>query len=245
MLRNNPLISLFFILLGFSCSGSLFAASVSSILVEAEEWEGATQKDGTGLYWDIMRRVFEPEGIKINTNTSTFKRSVGLLSEGNVHAMMGAYKGEVKGGLYSTLHFDYDEVSALHRKDVQWQGESTLENKDVAWISGYKIAEFLSVPMKVHEYHERKKMIKLLAEGKLDFVIEAAYDLKKELEKGYVDAKDFELHKVKKVNMYVVFSDDELGKELRGIFDRQFKKLVDSGEAKKLFDKWDWPTFPD
>jgi len=35
------------------------------ITVISESWDGATNHDGSGLYWDIVQKVYEPLGYTV------------------------------------------------------------------------------------------------------------------------------------------------------------------------------------
>ena len=39
------------------------ASVPGKIMLASEQWNDYTNKDGTGLAWDVLRQVFEPEGI--------------------------------------------------------------------------------------------------------------------------------------------------------------------------------------
>lgn len=217
----------------------------NAIVIEAEAWSRATEADGTGLYWDLIRKVYEPEGITVKTNTSTYSRSIGLMKTGEVDAMVGAYADEVTGALYANHHFDADVVAALFRKgEIAWQGESSLKDKHIAAIKGYKLDEYITVPFKIHEYRDRGVIIKLLNEGKVDVFVDALMDIQEELKKNNVSKDRFETGIVKQLKLYIVFADNKRGKYLRDLFDQRFKVLLENGDIKRMFDQWNWPIFP-
>jgi len=41
------------------------ARALDTIRVSSEQWDHATHRDGSGLYWDIIRAVYEPAGIEV------------------------------------------------------------------------------------------------------------------------------------------------------------------------------------
>jgi len=98
------------------CPGLAYAEEVSDISVSSEEWEGATHPDGSGLYWDIIRLVYEPVGIKVNYSISSYARSVALVKQKRADAWVGSYLDEEDGVIYPKSHFDADDVSALFIK---------------------------------------------------------------------------------------------------------------------------------
>ena len=225
---------------------TLYAEDIPhTIKIEAEAWPRATEVDGRGMYWDIIRKIYEPEGVKVELGTSTYTRSVGLMKSGEVDAMVGAYANEIEGALYAKSHFDTDVVAALFKKNsVTWQGEASLKGKHIASIKGYQLSDYISVPFKVHEYRDRKEIIRLLDDEKIDFFVDAQMDIQEELKKSYIPKNTFQLEIVKQLKVYIVFCDNDRGKYLRDMFDQRFNSLLQEGEIKRIFDKWNWPLYP-
>jgi polar amino acid transport system substrate-binding protein len=218
------------------------ADEVSELIVSSEEWEGATQADGTGLYWDILRKVYEPVGVKVNWSIASYARSVALVKQNRADAWVGSYLDEESGIIYPASHFDADDVSALFIKkaDQPWRGEASLEGKDVAWIKGYELHEYLDAKFNNRELINRDSVIQLLDLGRLDFFIDARPEIESHF--GEVIAKDsrFAVETIKKLNLYLGFANTLKGKRLAEIFDERFPELIKSGELKPLFEKWEF-----
>ena len=221
------------------------APSSQTILVESEAWEGATESDGTGLYWDILRAVFEIDGMTISPNTSTYKRSVGLLKNGKIDIMVGAYDGEINGVVYPRWHFDADRVAVVtaKRHSQDWHGMQTLDNKHVAYIKGYAFRDYIDVDFKKHEYYQRERVFELLQSGKIDYYIDAEAEIRSELAKGYLNATEYEVFPLKNLELFFVFADNTQGIHLRDMFDSRFETLLASGEIHRLYEKWGWEPF--
>ena len=69
------------ILLCPMCSSVLAGNAPTEIIMASEEWTNATNRDGTGLYWDIFRAVYEPVGIKTKFVIQSFDGSVSLVKK--------------------------------------------------------------------------------------------------------------------------------------------------------------------
>jgi len=110
----------------------------AEIILASEEWANATNGDGTGLYWDIFRAVYEPVGIKTKFIIRSYKGSVSLVKKKKIDAAVGIYPEEIKGALFSKYPFVKDYVLVLFKKNKlnQWNGQETLKNKKVGWIKG-------------------------------------------------------------------------------------------------------------
>lgn len=232
--------------LGLSSLSTVAAEYPADVNLVSEAWEDATLEDGSGLYWDIMRLVYEPLGIRVNYSTTSYARSISLVKQEKADAWLGAYSDEVGGVLYPQWHFDADLVSALYKKKdaLNWQGEQSLAGKNVGWIKGYGYNDYMDTKFKNKEYKSRKQAIKLLEAGRLDFFLDAKEELEEEVEKGYFNAADYEIKPIMQLNLYMAFSNNERGRQLKDIFDERFPQLLKSGEIQQLYNKWDWETFP-
>ena len=60
---------------------AMAGGSPTEIILASEELANATNKDGTGLYWDIFRAVYEPVGIKTKFIIRSYKGSVSLVKK--------------------------------------------------------------------------------------------------------------------------------------------------------------------
>ncbi|MCG8611008.1 MAG: transporter substrate-binding domain-containing protein [Pseudomonadales bacterium] len=223
---------------------SLEADTSRQIKVESEEWANATEADGHGLYWDILRAVFEPKGFEIHTNTSTYKRSVGLLQTGEVDIMVGAYSNEVAGGLYPRWHFDADDVVALTRADnpSRWNGEENLRDKHIAYVRGYALRDYLNVPVIQHEYYQRAQIFELIDDQKVDYYVDARADILAAMKSLNLDPANYKINTVKPLKLYFVFTDSQKGETLKTIFDQRFATLLEDGTVQQLHQKWHWPV---
>ena len=224
------------------CFGLANAEEVSDISVASEEWEGATHPDGSGLYWDIIRLVYEPVGIKVNYSISSYARSVALVKQKRADAWVGSYLDEEEGVIYPKSHFDADDVSALFIKksDQPWQGEASLEGKDVAWIKGYELHEYLDAKFNKRELINRDAVLQLLDLGRLDYYIDARPEIQTHFGATLETDTRFAVETIKKLNLYLGFANTAKGRKLADIFDERLPKLIESGELKALFDKWEF-----
>ena len=98
------------------CLPAMAGNSPGEIILASEEWINATNRDGTGLYWDIFRAIYEPMGIKTKIIFRSYKGSVGLVKNNQADAAVGIYPYEIQGTLFSKFPFVKDYVLALFKK---------------------------------------------------------------------------------------------------------------------------------
>jgi polar amino acid transport system substrate-binding protein len=214
----------------------------AEIILASEEWANATNRDGTGLYWDIFRAVYEPVGIKTKFIIRSYKGSVSLVKKNQVDAAVGIYPEEIKGALFSKYPFVKDYVLVLFKKNKlrQWNGQETLKNKKVGWIKGYSYDDYLEVPVIKKEFNRRESILRRLDNDQLDFFMDTRNDVESVLNKDIIDVTRYTVETVLELERYLVFANNKKGRELKKIFDHRFPQLVKSGEIEKLFAKWNW-----
>jgi len=232
---------LFFVLCPI-CFSALAGSPPAEIVLASEEWANATNKDGTGLYWDIFRAVYEPVGIKTKFIIRSYKGSVSLVKKNQADAMVGIHPEKIQGALSSRYPFVKDYVLVLFKKNnlYQWNGQETLKNKKVGWIKGSSFDEYLEVPVIKRELAKRENILRRLDKNQIDFFMDTRNDVESVLNKGIIDVTHYTVETVLELERYLVFADNRKGKELKKIFDDRFPRLVESGELDKLFAKWNW-----
>ena len=221
---------------------AIAGSSPEEIVLASEELANATNRDGTGLYWDIFRAVYEPVGIKTKFIIRSYKGSVSLVKKRQADAAVGIHPEKIQGALSSTYPFVKDYILVLFKKSRlnQWDGQETLKNKKVGWIKGYPYDEYLEVPVIKREYTSRENILRQLDEDQIDFFMDRRNDVESVLNKGIIDVSRYTVETVMELERYLVFANNKKGQKLKKIFDNRFPYLVESGELERLFAKWNW-----
>jgi polar amino acid transport system substrate-binding protein len=224
------------------CSPGMAGNIPTEIIMASEEWTNATNRDGTGLYWDIFRAVYEPVGIKTKFIIQSFDGSVILVKKHRVDAAVGIYPEMIQGALFSQYPFVKDYVLVLFQKNRvrQWNGQKTLQDKKVAWIKGYAFDKYLEVPVVKEEFYRRENVLRRLDQNQIDFFMDTRNDMESVLNQGIIEVSLYTVETVLELDRYLVFAENTKGKKLKKIFDHRFPRLVQSGEIEKLFAKWNW-----
>jgi len=228
--------------LGSSSIPAVAGSKPTEIIMASEEWTNATNRDGTGLYWDIFRAVYEPVGVKTKFIIQSYNGSVRLVKKNRVDAAVGIYPDLIQGALFSQYPFVKDYVLVLFKKEKlnQWNGQESLQNKKVAWIKGYSYDEFLEVPIIKKELNKRENILRQLDGDQIDFYMDTRNDMESVLSKGIVEVSRYTVESILELDRYLVFADNRKGKKLKKIFDYRFPRLVKSGEIERLLAKWNW-----
>ncbi len=241
MMKKKILLS--FALLCWLMTGPVLAGNVpKQITLASEEWANATNRDGTGLYWDIFRAIYERMGVRTKFIIRSQDSSVNLVKRQKADAAVGVYQSFIRDLLFSKYPFDKDHILVLFKKEKlsQWNGQETLQGRKVAWIQGYCYDEYLEVPVIQMKFNSREEVLRRLDKDQLDFFIDAQNDLETVLNKGIIDVTKYTVEALMQLDRYLIFANTNKGKKLREMFDDRFPELVKSGEIERLFAKWNW-----
>ncbi|MGY2253426.1 substrate-binding periplasmic protein [Pseudomonas reactans] len=210
------------------------------VMLASEEWNDYTNKDGSGLAWDVLRQVFEPAGITLQTRSVPYTRSVGLAQRGEVDGWVGSYRDEATGVLYPHWNFDSDHIYALGLASTPAPTVATLGNYRLAWVRGYKYEEYLPNVHRFNQIERRDGILPMLEHARADFYIDALTEAKYVLNQAD-DPSKFTLTHIAELPLYIGFADNERGRALMGVFDQRMAALVKSGELKVIFEHWKQP----
>ncbi|MGY2175604.1 substrate-binding periplasmic protein [Pseudomonas azotoformans] len=210
------------------------------VMLASEEWNDYTNKDGSGLAWDVLRQVFEPAGITLQTRSVPYTRSVGLAQRGEVDGWVGSYRDEATGVLYPHWNFDSDHIYALGLASTPAPTAATLGNYRLAWVRGYKYEEYLPNVHRFNQIERRDGILPMLQHARADFYIDALTEAKYVLNQAD-DPSNFTLTHIAELPLYIGFADNERGRALMAVFDQRMAALVKRGELKAIFEHWKQP----
>ncbi|ROM68652.1 ABC transporter substrate-binding protein [Pseudomonas brassicacearum] len=206
----------------------------------SEEWINYTQADGKGMAWDILREVFEPEGVQLEIRSVPYTRSVGLVQRGEVEVQVGAYRDESEGVLYPTWHYDVDHLYALGLASKPTPTLATIGNYRLVWMRGYEYNNYLPNIRRFNEIHRAVGILPMLIHGRADFYIDASTEIEEVLSKAD-NPQQFKLSPLINLPLYLGFANTENGRALMALFDRRMEVLVKTGQLKPIFARWKQP----
>jgi polar amino acid transport system substrate-binding protein len=221
-------------------SGFALFSQQDTLSVVTEEWEDCTNKDETGLYFDIIREVFSP-AYAIKIGIMPYTQSIKKVQDKNADMFLGSYLDEVTKVIYPKWHFAADDITVVYLKDSikKWDGEKSLAGKKVAWIRGYTFNDYIKVKMTVSIQDKRDFAINMLTKKRIDFFIDNLSDITSTIEGMKLDTGRFKTDLLMHLDLYIGFIDSDRGKSLAAFWDREFGKKVKNGKIKELFKKWD------
>lgn len=230
-----------FIILGLLLCIAFLAPAVQAhtIDVVTEEWTYCTNADGTGLYFDLLRLVYESHGFSLNIQILPYARAVAMVQNKAADLVIGPYEDEAENLLFPEIPFASDVVAILYLSPTEFHGQESLENTHVTFIRGYAFDEYVDVSLEVTEISHREQAIHMVQAGRADFFIDNIYDIEETIADMGLDIGDFQTDTLFNLPMFMCFAETPRGEELAAIWDEEYRQAVQSGLIAELFAQYE------
>jgi len=223
------------------------------IRFHATEWKDLTNKDGTGLYHEILQRIFESQGFEIEATYFPFRRTLLNVSIDEAD-IAGATTNDQPDLLPARNPIWVSRNSALFHKKMlpTWEGLRTIILNPNTSVSSPGIGKMIGVD--IYEVPSRDQALNMVLDKRMRYYVDD-YETLTKLKAGEKNVVGFEgwkppssinnfdwdrfvIRDVRSVPAYMVFQNNEKGRRLRDLFDSEFEKLHRSGELIKIYEKW-------
>ena len=220
---------------------------ITTIQIVTPAWKNQTHEDGTGLFFEIVRAVYEPFGIKLKHDIMPWKRASYMVKNRETDAMLCVLQDSEFLIPQYPLFVDYTVVLFKKKNIREWKGLETLQGKTAAWPRGYdyhKQPQMKGISLEFSEVNYVYQGFAMLSSGRVDFYIDALIDVEFYIEKHDIDMTSFQLKIPYGKNTYIGFAQTERSQKLIEIYNTRILELLNSGELEKIFKKWKVPFAP-
>lgn len=213
------------------------SSTPTDIHLVSDTWHGLTRKDGSGLYFDLIRAVYARRQIKTRITIYPYARSVQAVRDKRADAWVASFMNEKAFALYPRWHFDRNVQQVLFRKrpGYRFEGTADLRGKRVAWLRDFGLDKYIAEPMKVVEVDTIQSAMQMLQHDRIDYFIGAQSDLADDIQTRKVDMGDFELAFVMHLGLYLAFADTARGEALRRIWDEEMETFHTSDAFRAIY----------
>lgn len=224
------------------------ASKIETIHVVTPSWPDQTNEDGTGLFFDIVRGVYEPEGIKMTYEILPWKRAEVMIDRDRADAMVDVLRNNAVLTPKHPMNV-LPQYAAFKRERIgKWEGVKSLDGMRVIWFRGYdyhKNPHLSGVAPKWEEVDDYASAWRMLKTDRADFYLDAFADMDKYVGNNHVDMNVYRMEPVWNEKTYMSFSKSEKSEQLIRIYDKRIVELFDSGELEKIFEKWNYRFVPE
>jgi len=225
----------------------LAAETRDSIKIVNPIWSDFVNIDGSGVYLDLVNKVFVSNDAQLTFEEMPFLRSVKSISLGVADLLFGIYENCTKVKLDKTddlivarFPIALEKTAVIYKKYKQdeWLGISSLQGKTVAAIRGYDYDQSIAVEMKYQEFSNHQQLWGLLQRGRIDFYMEDYAGFEHFVQQNSIDMSEYDVQIVLRKFTYIGFTNSDRGRQLVKIYEREFPELHSSGWLQSLYQEY-------
>ena len=222
------------------------ASAITEILVCTQLWDGDTNADMTGIYWDPFKAVFEPVGIKINVTFMPYKISIARVRAKTCDIAMSGYMNEYSDLLYPQWPQEIESVVALHASDMKFIDQLSFVGKKSAWLEGYGYDRYLPAEIDFIEVRSEVVGLWMLERGRIDYFVDYEDTTRKAALKTSFDLSKYSFSPVTELSqmVYPMFRHDDRGAILLELYNRRMSELHQDGTLDRIFEKYELGIYP-
>jgi polar amino acid transport system substrate-binding protein len=209
------------------------------IKIVTAPWEGYTEKDGSGLYFELFRRAMSIDRLLFEI--MPWKRAQSQMEAKKYDVILGE-SADIKHCSYPKWPIDADFYSIFSSREKMpvWPGKSDLPKYRFLWVRGYDLSQLDSGLKAVQEVNDVEEGMRMIAAGRADALIDYDADLREKQIKLKLNPKLFHVAKTNLSGglIYACFAKQEGVHPDAKIFDAGMENLYKTGELRKIFEKY-------
>lgn len=219
-------------------------AAPQEIRLSSDTWHSLTMADGTGLYFDLIRAVYEPQGIRVFLVMVPYARSVALVEAKRVDGWVASFMNEQPFPLYPKWHFDQNRqvVVSLKGGKAAYSGVESLRGQSVVWLRDFNLNKYIPVPLTFQEIDDIAGAFPMLAAGRANFFIGAESDIVSSMQANHVDRDRYAIDFLMNLKLYIAFADTERGDRFRRIWDDRMALLSKDPQFHAIYTRYGYPV---
>lgn len=209
-----------------------------TLVLAADTWDGYTNPDGTGYYYEIADKVFKPLGYTLERKNLPYSRVIHMIKSGTVDVALGIYPADLPPEYVASkiiVEQDAVDVAILPARFPDWQGLASLQGKSVVARIDYGYDRLLGPGVNYAEKPSLSGMLQMLMTGRVDAVADYEADIhaaekESNLKPTYVIKKG-----VMKNPICFGFGLSAKAQKARAEFETRMAEMIASGELKTMY----------
>lgn len=238
--RNfNLLLLTLFVFCSFFAKSEQKAATIDVIWV-TDTWQNYTNKDGTGLYHELINTIFQNSPYNIHVEYLPWKRALREID---------LKKANISGALPNNGQYLFADIPILT------QAISILLPKTESDLTLQQISNLVGVWPEIYAKEilrpaisnyingvtasYRKDAINLLQNKKVDYYIDIRSMLEVQLASlPKTEQQQYHIQDLTSLKLFLFFSDDEKGRALKRYYDTKTQALLEHNILQNIYKKY-------
>jgi ABC-type amino acid transport substrate-binding protein len=220
--------------------------SIAAIRVVSPAWDTFTNADGTGLYFDLLRAVFQDlYGIEVEHQFVPSLRATHLVRENEADMMV--CKARVDPPLSMARIPMYENAYAVFYDSGNvgpWQGRESMTGRSVVWRIGYYDQRYIPEGMQTKEVKTGTSALGMVILGRADFYLDDPVLIRESIARTDLtfDRERFRIEPVGFRSYHPVLLPTARGRTIMDLYDQGMLRLYDAGALGAIYAKWGHPV---
>lgn len=232
------------VLLSFSAAQAM---EIDEIISASPSWKTFTNKDGSGLYHEILKEIFTLYNIPVRHEYATSGRAEELVRL-NI-ADMKTCNDIVLPALIMARYPMYENDFYVFFKKERigpWRGSKTLTDKEILIQPGYYTESNFNAPVRIKEVMTSTQALSMILLGRSDFYVDDRTLIEQAIKDTTIsfNMADYDIQKAGRRLYYPLFNATERGKAIMKLYEDGILQLHKNGKLKPIYDKWGY-SYPD
>lgn len=215
--------------------------NAETLTIVGEHFPRATEADGTGVQFEMVKALFEPLGYQLRFQVYPYKRAVQMIENEQADIIVGIYQSSAQL-LYSAKPEDADKMVAIFTQDKAnlFQGKQSLAGKRIEATPGFEryIRRTLAgIDFEFAEVSTRKQALKKLVHNRSDYMIDTEAVFMMDEINHYKARLSYQA--IGFFEIYAGFANTVKGRKLKQLWDNRYPALINSAQAEQLYLKWE------
>ncbi len=220
---------------------------IEEVISTSPSWNTFTNRDGSGLYHEVLREVFSLYGISVRHEYAKSNRSseLVLLNLADMMTCDDKFNPPLSLARYP-LYVNYFYVFFNKKRIGPWKGVQSLSGKEVLSQPGYYSQQNFPVPVSVKQVMTGAQGLSMILMDRSDFYVDDFTLIQQSLRENTVafDKEDFAIKKVGRRAYFPLLNTTKRGKMIMKMYDDGMLRLHKTGKLKPIYKKWGY-QYPD
>jgi len=225
------------------------AVEIKEIITASPSWETYTNQDGTGLYHEILQKVFTLYGVPVRHIYSKSGRAEQLVLKGEADMMTCKDKPRPSPLVLARYPMYVNDFYVFFKKDRigEWKNNESLRDKEVLCQPTYYNQKNFCVPVVIKEIQTGAQAVEMIRLDRSDFYVDDMTLIKQSLKEANTpyDREQFDIRKVGRRSYHPLVKPTKKGLKIIKMYNDGLIQLHKAGELKPIYEKWghQYPDF--
>ena len=230
-----------FLLMTLGVQPCLADETITEVISTSPSWDKFTNRNGTGLYHEVLSEVFGLYGVKVRHEYGTSERAEELVMTQEADFMTCDDRAKpplvlAKHPLYINDFYVFYKTSHF----TPWKGVETIRDHEVLSQAGFYFQDNFPVPVKLKYVISGGQAVDMISMDRSDFYVDDLTLIKQSLAdaKEPLNMSQYSFQVVGRRSYYPMFKNTPRGLKVMEMYDQGMETLHKQGRLRKHYEKW-------